>query len=218
MKTTLHYTAKRRDLRERKGRSVEKIQNQQRCGFFFANSAKRLRVLRASAVRMLFRRGLTLPLLLILALVLGSSQVSAAGTITVNSLADIIADDGQCSLREAVIAANTDTAVGGCPAGSGADTIVFDPSLPSPSTIVLTLSGANEDSAASGDLDLSGILTIQGAGADQIILDGNGADRIFDIHPGATVTISGVPFNLEILAAEWAAAESLSAAAHPAQN
>lgn len=127
-----------------------------------------------------------------LALAVGSFQVSAAATITVNTLADTIAEDGQCSLREAVIAANTDAAVGGCPAGSGADTIVFDPSLPLPSTFTLTLSGANEDASASGDLDVSGILTIQGADASQIILDGNGADRIFDIRPGATVTISGV--------------------------
>ncbi|NWG34667.1 MAG: CSLREA domain-containing protein [Chloroflexi bacterium] len=133
-----------------------------------------------------------LPLLLILVLAGSSFPVHAAGTITVNTLTDSIADDGQCSLREAVIAANTDTATGGCAAGSGADTIVFDASLPSPATFPLTLSGANEDAAASGDLDLSGTLTIQGTGASQIIIDGNNADRIFDIRPGATVTISGV--------------------------
>lgn len=134
----------------------------------------------------------TLPLLLLLALLLGSFPVHAAGTITVNSVTDQIADDGQCSLREAVIAANTDTATGGCPAGSGADTIVFDPSLPSPAAFTLTLTGANEDASASGDLDLSGTLIIQGGDASRIILDGNGADRVFDIRPGATVTISGV--------------------------
>jgi len=134
----------------------------------------------------------TLLFLLTLLLAVGSFPVHAAGTITVNTLTDSIADDGQCSLREAVIAANTDTAVGGCAAGSGADTIVFDASLPSPATFTLTLSGANEDAAASGDLDLSGTLVIQGAAASQIIIDGNGADRVFDIRPGATVTISGV--------------------------
>lgn len=131
-------------------------------------------------------------LLLVLILLLGVFPVHAAGTITVNTVIDQIADDGQCSLREAVIAANTDTATGGCPAGSGADTIVFDPSLPSPATFTLTLTGANEDASASGDLDLNGSLTIQGGDASRIILDGSGADRVFDIRPGATVTISGV--------------------------
>lgn len=134
----------------------------------------------------------TLPLLLVLAVLLGAFPVHAAGMITVTTTLDQIADDGQCSLREAVIAANTDTATGGCAAGSGADTIVFDTSLPAPATFTLTLTGANEDASASGDLDLTGILTIQGADANRIIIDGNNTDRIFDIRPGATVTLSGV--------------------------
>ncbi len=56
--------------------------------------------------------------------------VQAAATITVNSTADDQANDGVCTLREAIIAANTDTAsgaaVGECVAGSGVDTIEFD--------------------------------------------------------------------------------------------
>lgn len=52
-------------------------------------------------------------------------------TITVNSLSDAASDDGQCTLREAITAANTDAASGlapgECAAGSGADTINFDP-------------------------------------------------------------------------------------------
>ena len=110
----------------------------------------------------------------------------AAGTITVNNITDLLADDGQCSLREAVIAANTDTATGGCPAGNGADVIVFDSALSTPAVFTLTLTGANEDNAETGDLDLTDILTIQGGNANQIIIDGNGTDRIFDIRPGAT--------------------------------
>ncbi len=51
-------------------------------------------------------------------------------TITVNSTADVVADDGQCTLREAITAANTNTASGAtageCAAGSaGLDTIAF---------------------------------------------------------------------------------------------
>lgn len=52
-----------------------------------------------------------------------------AATITVNSVADTAANDGVCTLREAITAANTDTASGAlageCLAGSGADDIVF---------------------------------------------------------------------------------------------
>lgn len=123
---------------------------------------------------------------------LNSSPVSAASTIAVTSTVDSLADDGQCSLREAVIAANTDTATGGCPAGSGADVIIFNPSVTTPAVFTLVLTGPNEDSAATGDLDVTSILTIQGVGSSQIIIDGNGTDRVFDIRPGATVTISGI--------------------------
>ena len=53
-----------------------------------------------------------------------------AATITVNSVADAAANDGVCTLREAITAANTDTTSGAlageCTAGSGADDIVFN--------------------------------------------------------------------------------------------
>ena len=55
-----------------------------------------------------------------------------ASTITVNSTADTVADDGACTLREAIVAANTNAAsgvtVGECDAGQAAptaDTIAF---------------------------------------------------------------------------------------------
>ena len=56
---------------------------------------------------------------------------SAAQTITVNSKADTLADDGVCTLREAITAANTNTASGATPgeciAGdAGTDTINFN--------------------------------------------------------------------------------------------
>ena len=87
------------------------------------------------------------------------TQPFAAQTvITVNTTADTIMDDGQCSLREAVIAANTDRTTGGCPAGSGADVIQFDSSLSPSAIFLLSASGTNEDNSATGDLDLRGIL------------------------------------------------------------
>ncbi len=64
-----------------------------------------------------------------LALLLATA--SRAGTISVTSTADTAANDGLCTLREAITAANTNTASGAmageCPAGqAGLDTIKFD--------------------------------------------------------------------------------------------
>jgi CSLREA domain-containing protein len=62
-------------------------------------------------------------------LLVGASGASAA-TITVNGTADSAANEGTCSLREAISSANNDSPSGGaageCAAGSGADTIAFD--------------------------------------------------------------------------------------------
>lgn len=106
---------------------------------------------------------------------------AAAATFTVSKTADT-ADgtcDADCSLREAVIAAN---------ALPGTDIIV----LPA-GTYVLTLAGATEDASATGDLDILDALTINGAGAGSTIVDGNATDRIFHIFGSATsVTITGV--------------------------
>ncbi len=52
--------------------------------------------------------------------------VARAATITVNSTADnLTAGDGNCTLREAIMNANSDsdTTGGDCSAGNGADTI-----------------------------------------------------------------------------------------------
>ena len=52
-----------------------------------------------------------------------------AATIVVNGTGDTSANDGKCTLHEAILAANTDTASGAaageCIAGSGADVIHF---------------------------------------------------------------------------------------------
>lgn len=54
------------------------------------------------------------------------SSFAPAATITVDSLGDTVANDGVCTLREAIQAANTDTAVGDCIAGDSADLIYGD--------------------------------------------------------------------------------------------
>src|SRR5262249_26620501 len=57
-------------------------------------------------------------------LVVALATIARAATITVNSTADTLATDGNCTLREAILAANSDTAVDACAAGSGPDVVV----------------------------------------------------------------------------------------------
>jgi CSLREA domain-containing protein len=108
---------------------------------------------------------------------------ASATTFNVNTTTDGVhgscgATPGSCSLRDAIIAAN---------AGSGGDTI----NVPA-GTYDLTTSGSGEDSAATGDLDITKSVTIAGAGAGGTIVKGEG-DRVFDIFSSASaVTISGM--------------------------
>src|SRR5436190_14561484 len=98
-------------------------------------------------------------------LVLAASAPLRAATITVNSTDDLpAADDGKCTLREAVDAANGDTAsgimAGECAAGAGIDRIEF--SLTLPATIALNL----------GPLALTDSATIAGPGAASLRIEG----------------------------------------------
>jgi CSLREA domain-containing protein len=126
-----------------------------------------------------------------LALALGAAlRPSAADTvaaIAVTTVEDELNADGDCSLREAIQAANTDTAVDACPAGSDEDLIIVPAG-----TYSLTLAGANEDDNATGDLDVWSDLTLAGAGAGQTILDGARQDRVLHIHGSAIVELNGL--------------------------
>jgi CSLREA domain-containing protein len=113
----------------------------------------------------------TLGNIFFVALLFGSplnlTPVQAGTTIIVNSTADVIADNGSCTLREAITAANSDTASGSsageCAAGSGADIIT----LPA-GTYTLTIAGKGEDNNATGDLDIRSDITLNGAGSDVV--------------------------------------------------
>ncbi|MCB1926311.1 MAG: DUF4347 domain-containing protein, partial [Gammaproteobacteria bacterium] len=86
-------------------------------------------------------------------------------------------DGGAGSLREAIINAN---------ANAGADTIVLGAG-----TYTLTLTGQWEDSSATGDLDITSDITIQGTGAGTTIISASGlGDRAFDVKSGATLNLS----------------------------
>lgn len=98
--------------------------------------------------------------------------------------------NGDCSLREAVIAANTDAPVDGCPAGSGTDTVILGASHYD----VIIAGPPGEAGSLSGSIDITGALTIRGAGADATkveILDGTFDYRGVRVLPGAgPVTLS----------------------------
>jgi CSLREA domain-containing protein len=129
-------------------------------------------------------------IVLAVVLLLWSGSAGAA-TITVNTATDETTDNTTCSLREAVISANSDSnaAEDACTAGSGADII----NVPA-GTYNLTGAGC-EDAAATGDLDVTRAVTINGAGAATTIIDANDTDRIFDLFSNNglfTVTISNL--------------------------
>ncbi len=86
--------------------------------------------------------------------------------------------NADCSLREAIVAAN---------ALAGADTITVPAG-----TFTLTIAGAGEDAGATGDLDITGDVTINGAGAATTIIDANALDRVFHVIGSVTVSISGL--------------------------
>lgn len=120
--------------------------------------------------------------------ILGSGFFPAAlaSTITVNTTRDELNADGDCSLREAVRSANTNAAIDGCTAGSGADTI----NLPA-GTYSLTLTGADDFNATTGDLDVTGDLTVSGAGRETTIIDGSALnDRIFYLIENGFLSVS----------------------------
>jgi CSLREA domain-containing protein len=128
-------------------------------------------------------RRIAAPLVALLAVVPSLVSVAparAAAPIVVTTTADEDAQNGRCSLREAILSANTDTAVGGCLAGSGEDLITF-----AASSGVYAFSphlAGNDDTGHLGDLDVTGPLTIRGRGPARTIIDARGSDRVLDLH------------------------------------
>lgn len=114
-----------------------------------------------------------------------------AATYTLTANWDSFPGDGLCSLREAIIASNTDSAVDACPAGSGTDTII----LPA-GGYILTVAGINEYAALTGDLNITEDLIIVGAGSASTWVSANLIDRVFHIIGTAAVEISAVTITL----------------------
>jgi CSLREA domain-containing protein len=142
-----------------------------------------------TSVARLVRLSLATALISSVGLASHAAPFARAATISVNTTADDNTVNGNCTLREAIRAANLNQVVDACSKGSGADTI----SLPA-GTYVLSLAGAGENAAATGDLDITDPLTIAGAGKTSTVIYGNGLDRVLDIYDPVNisdVTISG---------------------------
>ena len=123
-------------------------------------------------------RRLSIALALLSPLVsLNLANTAQAATIAVNTTTDELNTDGDCSLREAISAANSDTAIDACTAGSGADTITVPAG-----TYQLTIEGSDEDNNATGDLDILSSVTLQGAGRATTIIDAGDLDRVLDVR------------------------------------
>gem|GEM_PF-7057892 len=88
---------------------------------------------------------------------------------------------GLCTLRAAIMEAN-------------ANANVFNIDLPE-GTYLLTIDGSGEDASAIGDLDVTSELTIDGAGTERTIIDGNDGvvnDHIINVRTGASLTLTDV--------------------------
>lgn len=92
--------------------------------------------------------------------------------IMVTSLADVIANDGEVTLREAIKAANEDRSVDGSAAGNGADEIVFVESLIGDSATIDVIEG---------EIAITSDLSIRGPGSDQLRIASGGSSFVFQI-------------------------------------
>lgn len=101
-------------------------------------------------------------------------EASAGAIITVTTTSDEVNNDGDCSLREATQAADTDTAVDGCAPGSGGDTLKV------PAGLYLL---------SSSQITLTGTITLQGSLTGTSILDGQRWNRVLFIAPDARVVL-----------------------------
>lgn len=118
-------------------------------------------------------------------------------TIVVTGTGDSIAKDGVVTLREAILSTNGNADVnsdvtthrsGAYVAGAaGADAITVPAG-----NYTLSIAGANENAAATGDLDITDALNLNGAGATTTIIDAGGIDRVIDVIGVVPVSFSGL--------------------------
>ncbi len=113
-----------------------------------------------------------------------------AATIDVTTGADLPRPAQGCTLRDAITAANTNMPKGGCPTGeNGADADVIRIGA---RPVDLSGSTTGEHDNADGDLDITGSLVLEGAGAGSTTIDAHQIDRVIHVLVGGNVTVTGV--------------------------
>ncbi|HEX2128985.1 MAG TPA: CSLREA domain-containing protein, partial [Solirubrobacterales bacterium] len=127
------------------------------------------------------RAGTGVALTAVVAAVLTLAPAASPATFSVTRFDDPVPNGcnaGDCSLREAIIAANGNSGADSIPLGAG--------------TYELEVAGTDEDLSADGDLDVNDSLTITGAGIGQTVIDGNGeltGERVMRLD-GGTIALS----------------------------
>ena len=123
-------------------------------------------------------------ILFVFGIVKSTVMAEPTAEFTVNSTSDAVdinPGDGSCSTNSGVCTLRA--AIQETNALAGEDTIT----LPA-GTYILALTGSNEDNAASGDLDITDSLILNGAAANATIIDANEIDRIFHVFSATTIS------------------------------
>ena len=131
----------------------------------------------------------------ILATCLALAAPASAAQLTVNALSDgVDASPGDGTCRTAAGTCTLRAAVQEADASNAADTITLPAGrLQLGRPLVFPLPSQTADlelDPANGDLDVTGTVTIRGAGADRTTIDAGRHDRAFDIELGANAVIS----------------------------
>jgi CSLREA domain-containing protein len=105
-----------------------------------------------------------------------------ASVIQVTTTEDELNSDGDCSLREAIAAANTNAVVDACASGGGA-----------PIVDVIGFSVIGTITLTTGQLTITDDLTINGPGPATLTLSGEGSVRAIELS-GATLEVDGLTF------------------------
>jgi CSLREA domain-containing protein len=119
---------------------------------------------------------------------------ASATTISVNSTGDSQAEDAACTLREAIVAANTNTESGN--GSGGAPECAAGQAFPIRDRIEFEIAGAGPHVIApTADLpDITQIATVDGStdGTDEIALDGAPNDLGFGLRAGGAVSVDSL--------------------------
>jgi CSLREA domain-containing protein len=117
-----------------------------------------------------------------------AAGAAQAATITVNSVADPGASS-ICTLRDAITAANTSTAINGCTAGTGDDTIVF--SVTGTILLTATLPDIAETLTIQGPATNPPAITISGQNSVQLMINDNTLSVAYLTLENASTTSDG---------------------------